>query len=298
MADSQREKALQYLLGELPERNAVEFEEQCFADDYLFEQTCALENDLLDSFLRGELSPVQRHQFEKGYLVSPARRTNLEFSRLLAEHISASKSGVAAAKPSFAPAFLFLQPGPRRLAWMSLLAFAIAGVSCLLVVNRRLRYEIDSMSARQAEFQYQEQNLHQELLQLETMLHPNTVAQQEMPSPRIISLFLMPGSNRSGGDTSKIVITSGAPLVQVHLYLEHDEYSSYRAVLNDANGRQIWENHNELKSHAGVHKSRIVTVRMASSILASGDYLIKLQGKAANGDFGEIEDYQFQVVRR
>ncbi|HTC96011.1 MAG TPA: hypothetical protein VK699_21395 [Terriglobales bacterium] len=297
MAHSQREKALQYLLGELPERNAVEFEEQCFADDNLFEETCALENDLLDSFIQGELSQAQRHQFEKGYLVSPARRANLEFSRLLAEHISAAKPRVAAAKPSSAPAFLFFQPWPRRLAWMSLLAFAIAGVSCLLVVDRRLRYEIDSMSARQAEFQYQEQNLHQELLQLETMLHPNTVAQQ-MPSPRIISLFLMPGSNRSGGDTHKIVITSGAPLVQVHLYLDHDEYSSYRAFLNDANGRQIWGNHSELKSHAGAQKSRIVIVRMTSSILRSGDYLVKLQGKAANGDFEEVEDYQFQVVRR
>ncbi len=63
-------------------------------------------------------------------------------------------------------------------------------------------------------------------------------------------------------------------------------------------GRPIWESSNELKSHTGVQKSRIVTVRMTSSILPSGDYLIKLQGKAANGDFEDVEDYQFQVVRR
>ena len=298
MAHSQREKALQYLLGELPERNAVEFEQQCFADDNLFEETCALEDDLLDSYVRGELSQAQRHQFEKGYLVSPARQSNLEFSRLLTDHISAVKPGVANANQKPAPAFLFFQPWPRRLAWTALVALSIAGVSCFMVANRRLSHEVDFMSARQAEFQYQEQSLHQEILQLQTMLHLSAVSQGKMPGPKVISLFLAPGSARSGGDTGKIVIASMMPLVQVHLYLEHDEYSSYRALLEDGNGRPIWESRNELKSHAGAQKSRIVTIRMSSSILPSGDYLIKLKGKAADGGFEELRAYQFQVVRR
>jgi len=298
MTHSQREKALQYLLGELPEQHAVEFEQQFFAGDNLFEETCALEDDLIDSFVRGELSETQRHQFEKGYLVSPARRANLEFSRLLADHISAVKPGVATAKPNSAPAFLFFQTWPRRFAWAMTVALAIAGVSSIMVVERRLRHEIDFMSVRQAEFQHQEQSLQQEIFQLETLLHPGSVDQRKISGPRIVSLLLTPGSDRSGGDTSTIVIASVAPLVQVYLYLEHDEYGSYRAIIEDAKGRTIWESNNELKSHAGARSSRIVTVRMASSVLPSGDYLIKLEGKAANGDFEEVEDYQFQVVRR
>ena len=296
MAHSQREKALQYLLGELPEQHAVEFEAQYFTDDNLFEETCALENELIDSFVRDELSETQRQQFERGYLISPARRAHLEFSRLLSGHVSAVKRGDATAKPSSAPVLLFFQTWPRRLAWMTTVALAIAGVSCMMVMNRRLRQEVDSLSARQAEFQHQEQSLHQEILQLET-LHPSAASQRGISGPRVVSLFLTPGGNRGGGEAGKIVIGSATPLMLVHLYIERDEYRSYRAFLQNGEQRPIWEN-NELKSHAGARRSRIVTLQIRPSLLHGGDYLIRLEGKAANGDFEPVEDYQFQVVRR
>jgi len=297
VAHSQRETALQYLLGELPEQHAMEFEEQWFAGDNLFEETSALENELVDSFIRGELSEAQRRQFEKGYLVSPARRANLEFSRLLAEHISAARLSVATTRPNPVSTFLFFQAWSRRFAW-AMAVVVIVGISGIMVVNRRLRHELDSMSARQAEFQHQEQSLHQEILQLQSLLHPSGVGPRKTSGPKTTSLFLLPGTSRSGGYIHKIVIASVSPSVQIHLYLQHDDYGSYRAIIEDAKGRPIWKNNDELKSQAGAQNSRIVTIKMTSSILPNGDYLIKLEGKGAHGDFEGVEDYQFQVVRR
>ena len=46
----------QYLLGELPEEQQVEIEDRAFSDkDYLAAIT-TVENDLIDEYVRGELS--------------------------------------------------------------------------------------------------------------------------------------------------------------------------------------------------------------------------------------------------
>lgn len=308
VSNSQRERALEYLLGELPESEAAEFEEQCFIDDELFEETSALENDLIDSFVRGELSEAERQQFEKGYLVSPARRANVEFSRALAEHLSTLEPEKITSERESVPGILSFQSwlGPRRrrsrLVWAAAALIAITTLSWTIVVNRRLNHEIDSMRAQQTEFQNRVQDLRQQIASLDSRLHEigSGEVQQEIPGTTILSLALVPGINRSPTDASKLVIAPVAPLVQLKLYMEHDDYPSYRVSIETADGRQIWQK-NGLKSQTGQHGAngtKAVTVKMPSSILKSSDYLVKLDGLAANGKFEETEDYRFQVVRR
>ncbi len=294
MASSQHERALQYLLGKLPEQEAEEFEEQCFADDALFEETSALENDLIDSFVRGELPEAERQQFEKGYLVSPARRANVQFSRALAGHLSTVQPGKAVAKSKALPAFFSLQAWPARLAWAAIAVVVTAGISWMMVANRRLHREIDLMRAQQAEFQQQEQDLRLQIARLDAQVRQSGAG--EPVSPEIISLILTPGLNRSDAAARKLLISPPASLVQVELYLERDDYRSYRASVQNAEGRRIWET-KDLKSHAGPQGGKTVTIEISSSLLQSGDYLIKVDGKAANGQFEEVEDYRFQVVK-
>jgi hypothetical protein len=303
VSNSQRERALEYLLGELPEQEAAEFEELCFVDDELFEETSALENDLIDSFVRGELSEAERRQFEKGYLVSPARWANVEFSRALAEHLSTLKAEKITSEREAGPAFLSFQRWPRlrrsRLAWAAAALIALAALSWTIIVNRRLHQEIDSMRAQQTEFQNRVQDLNQQIASLDSRLHEigSGEVQHEIPDTTILSLALVPGINRSPTDASKLVIAPVAPLVQLKLYMEHDDYPSYRVSVETADGQQIWQK-NSLKSQAGQHGSKAITVKIPSSILQSSDYLVKLDGLAANGKFEETEDYRFQVIRR
>src|SRR5215471_8299970 len=85
MESARQEKSMRYLLGRFSGEEMAEFEAQCFEDEELFAEMVELESDLLHSYIRGELSPAERQEFEAGYLISPARRKNLEFTRMLEE---------------------------------------------------------------------------------------------------------------------------------------------------------------------------------------------------------------------
>ena len=78
------ELLVRYHLGELSpeERDAVEA--RYFADDAFHEQVLAAEEELIDSYLRGELSTNQRAHFEGWFLRIGDRLEKLEFARALA----------------------------------------------------------------------------------------------------------------------------------------------------------------------------------------------------------------------
>src|ERR1051325_3604602 len=84
-ADLNNEKLIaRYLLGDLPEEQQVEIEERAFADkDYLALVT-AVENDLIDEYVRRELSETERRKFESRFLASAERRKRVEFAKALA----------------------------------------------------------------------------------------------------------------------------------------------------------------------------------------------------------------------
>jgi len=165
----------------------------------------------------------------------------------------------------------------------------------MMVANRRLYREIDLMRAQQADFQQREQDLRSQIAKLDAQVRQSGGGEQV--GPEIISLILTPGLNRSDAAARKLVISPPVPLVQIELYIEQDDYRSYRASVQDAEGRRIWET-KDLKSHSGPQGGKTVTMEISSSLLQSGDYLIKLDGKAANGQFEDAEDYRFQVVKR
>jgi anti-sigma factor RsiW len=64
----------QYLLGELPEEQQVEIEDRAFADKEYLASITAVENDLIDEYVRNELSQTQRQRFESRFLASAERR--------------------------------------------------------------------------------------------------------------------------------------------------------------------------------------------------------------------------------
>src|SRR5215210_3678284 len=91
----------QYLLGELPEEQQVEIEDRAFADkDYLASIT-AVENDLIDEYVREELSEADRRKFENRFLASAERRKRVDFARAL---VNVAFEATAAKKPDRAPA--------------------------------------------------------------------------------------------------------------------------------------------------------------------------------------------------
>src|SRR5215208_2920081 len=83
-ADLNSEKLItRYLLGELPEEQQVEIEDRAFSDKEFLASITAVENDLIDEYVREELPETARRRFEARFLASEGRRKRIEFARTL-----------------------------------------------------------------------------------------------------------------------------------------------------------------------------------------------------------------------
>jgi len=69
-----------YLLGALPEADAERLHELSVTDDAFAGRVEAIENDLVDAYVRGELSQDDLKQFKSFYLSSPKRREKVQFA--------------------------------------------------------------------------------------------------------------------------------------------------------------------------------------------------------------------------
>jgi hypothetical protein len=69
-----------YLLGQLAEEEAERLDELAIVDDAVAWHLRALENDLVDAYVRGTLDAESRQHFETYYLASPKRRERVRFA--------------------------------------------------------------------------------------------------------------------------------------------------------------------------------------------------------------------------
>jgi len=76
------ERTTAYLLDELPQHEAEQFEEQCFSQPEWPEvELESAEEDLIQAYIKNELSPERRRRFEENYLTTTAREERLLFAR-------------------------------------------------------------------------------------------------------------------------------------------------------------------------------------------------------------------------
>src|SRR6266567_7624181 len=72
-----------YLLGGLSEAEQTQLEEQAFSDRDYLQNVRAVEKDLMDEYVRGELSGPEREAFEQRFFASESRRRQIEFASAL-----------------------------------------------------------------------------------------------------------------------------------------------------------------------------------------------------------------------
>jgi anti-sigma factor RsiW len=71
-----------YVLGELKEADQTALEQDLLIDRDKFEQARAIENNLIDSYVRGEMSRADREPFEAHYLSSALHRERVAIARV------------------------------------------------------------------------------------------------------------------------------------------------------------------------------------------------------------------------
>jgi hypothetical protein len=306
---------IQYLLGQLSEAEQEGLEEKYFADGDVFEQLLGVEDDLIDAYVRGELSPGEREHFERRFLASPRRRERLEFASVLA-------GSRPTAQPAAAP-----RAGDRRRAsfWQALLSpfqtrnmllpfslaaatvIAVAGVSWLALRTRTAPEIPQQVGTAQPEPPPGENPPPRQ--EPPTLPEP---APTPTPAPRprvasaprqrapmdgsVVSFALEPELVRDIQESKKLRIPPNARSVRLRLELDADEYARYRAVLRTSEGKEVWSQSGLTASAA--KSARSVSVSMPAHVLASGEYVLTLSGVAAGGHIEEAADYIFAVEKR
>jgi len=78
-----------YLLGNLAQERARKLEERLLQDDNFVEQVMLVEDEVIEDYVRGTLSPVEKSRFERHFLSTPRRRQKLMMVASLRQHAMA-----------------------------------------------------------------------------------------------------------------------------------------------------------------------------------------------------------------
>lgn len=295
----------------------AQVEERLLADDDYFDRLSAVEHELIDGFLRGELSRSDRDRFEQSYLISRHRHERLEFARaLLASASSVREAEIAGPERigfrlSLSRFLGGLKPA-HQFSLAAALLLVIAGGSWLTVETSRLRTRIAALQARQGERQAAEQERERRAAQQSRVIaqlneqlrqerNRRTELEQEFTKPRpspgiIISFVLTPGLVRDPQEAKRLVIPANAGGVRIQLDVDREaEYKSYRAAVRTPAGDEIWSEDMLMARPTGAGKA--VVLRLPGSVLATGDYVITLQGVTRRGGLEDLESYHFSVQK-
>lgn len=197
-----------FLLGDLPETEREALEERLLGDADLFLELELAEEELIDSYVRGELVEADRRRFEATCGTSPRIAQRLKFASQLAEQADHVSTERARAQPP--PA----KPAPVS-AWQRLLdLWRQAGGPLQLAAATALVLAIGVP------------------LYLELARTP----------AKVVSIVLSPASvrgTRTAEEVEPAVVERGA--VRLELFLETDEpgNSPFEVVITDAAGTEV-----------------------------------------------------------
>jgi hypothetical protein len=291
-----RDAAIRFLLGEMPAEERERFENESIQDDDLFRRVAETENDLIDLYAMGTLSPSERERLERSFLADPERRKRLPFAQALAALPSPETS------TSVHPPSPSQNPPPARLRWISrvqplaaAVLFAMAmGMSWLLFANHSLRTALEAAHQQQATAVQEAAGMQH---QVEALTRELKAAEQQVSSGQdSVSFTLTADVTRRSGETASLAIPSTAAFAVLHLVFPADPFPSYHVFVETAAGKQVWQQEQARSARIGAHNKEIV-IALPAEILTPGDYVLHVT--AGNGNQTEdVTAYSLRVLHR
>ena len=297
-------------------------EDRAFSDKDYLQEVLAVESDLIDEYVRGELSESERRQFESRFITSAERRNKIEFASALARVAPATEPEVArentvrTPRPSLKDAFneFFARLNPFVTLSMAAATVIIAtGFVWQMLETARLRNELSSVRSEQQARSSQIRELEQRNQELAAQVEsekqkpqgsntpgvPPQVERPEKPSTgvTIATLLLVPGIPRSAVNRPKLVLDQNASLARLQVGLEPgDEYKGYRVEVRTRAGQEVWTQ-NDLRAHQ-TRQGRSVVVNIPARLMETGEFELVLKGLVSAGTSENIGFYYFDVLKR
>jgi hypothetical protein len=306
-----------YLLGDLPEKEQSALEQEFLADGETFEQVWAVENELIDRYVRGRLTPAEKHLFEENYLASAVHRERVAFARDLVRAVDSdierdeSESGTAHSWwHSFSAGWR-----ATRFRWALVAAVALfAAISAwLLLENIRLREQVNQMpygTALEQRVQELERDLKAQREQSDELAAELAYLREEQASPigpetpsnpngprSVISFSLSPLLMRDSGEPQQLKIPKEINAVLLRLQVREPNGRSFHAGLKSVEGTQIWSRSN-IKARAKEKNGSIVSVSIPANKILPGEYILTLSAGDQASELEEINRYFFRVVKQ
>ena len=298
MGSDQEQRMAQYLLGQLSEEEQAELDRRYLADNALFEELLAIEDDLRDAYARGELSGPDREAFERRLLVLPRQKEKQEFARLLLRGLpEVDTSARTLHQPAAKRRSLLrvLRASPR-----TILAPALSAALLIVIVGgwwlaRRLQL---LRTPRQAISQGSPGVVPPTAGRLPGQ-GPEAQAPNRPPGQlreeKTFAFVLTPGLLRGGGESKPLVIPPEADRVRLEARFE-GQYPRYQAVIETVEGRQVASEGN-LQAETFPGGLRIF-LEISSSLLVPGDYILIVRGVPATGRIETVAEYTFRIGKR
>ncbi len=310
-------KMISYLLGDLSEEEEIEIEQRYFADDDYLDLLLAIEDELIDDYVRGALSEHERDQFEKYFLASPNRRQKVDIARAMMSFVSESAlasaptaGGLEPLSWRSLPSILRRTNRAFRLSLATVIVVVAVGLSWLIVDAVRLRNHLQQIQAERTVLQDREQQLEQQAAEerargdrldeeLRRESDQRSLLEQEVERPSfqaVVSFVLAPGLLRDINKPRTLTLPPDARLVRLKLDLESDQHKVYRAVLRTVEEQEIWTR-SGLKPES-TRSGRGVVIRLPAGLLSKRDYILTLSGLTAEGTLEDVGEYYFRIVRK
>ena len=320
----------EYLLRTLTETEMTRLEEKYFANHEAFEQLEIAEDELVDAYVRNNLSSEERMRFEKNFLALPrvARRVafaktlvhatsrpNASIPQVIDQPISAREQSISSDRVvktwSWKAAFWRL-PFLQRAAFASVVLVIFIGGLLLFVDWLRLRQETRQLAAARDMLRQQNQELlaqkdrqtsesdrlaeslktqQQETARLNEQIERNLTKPPQAALEVPVLLFV--SGSRGGGANPRVKIPATPSIFALQIVLEADEYQRYAVTIKTADERVISGPH-ELKPRA-THEGKVLVWKLSSTRFTPNDYIVTVSGITPSGKPEEIAAYTFQV---
>jgi hypothetical protein len=261
----------QYLLGTLSPERAAELEERLLIDSEVYEELLIAEDELIDQFIEGRMSPAEREEVETHFLRAPERKKQLSFSRTLKSYVSANTSSRPEVSESWARTGAPSPEPPKKRSFRDLLfprnpvfAFSLTAALVLIIVGG--------------------------------VWLANRLNQTNQPQA-IWAVELTPGLQRDGGEITNLAIPANTDNIRLELDLADDQFQSYQVEVLDISGRSVMTGKN-LKAQTTSKGRRIVPLEVKAALLSPGDYRAKLSALSAGGKVESLDTYPFKVLRK
>ncbi|MBI2214618.1 MAG: hypothetical protein HYU52_13310 [Acidobacteria bacterium] len=294
-----------FVLGDLDDETRRSIESEALENDALFERIEAVEDELLEEYIAGDLPGSERKILEETLDTVPGRSRRAALMRALAGRSSASREPSAVAElgvraryanqARFAIAAAFATAAVAAIAFFQLTRSeppaapptptasatpAASDTETLPAPNSAIPVTSSALAAHRPD---------------STLLAARKPQPPHAPSVPVVTFLLVATTSRSESAARKLIIDKPDSVVDLQIAIDDDEFSHYNVELRAPDGTTL-STHRDIPVSA-LLDAPVIRVSVPASSLRSGRHELVLAGVHERGT-EEIAYLEFDVVKR